>query len=79
MRCFPEISAAEDDTEAAGIEAIYASKIAGARNLLRSERPLGLRAARLWRLTALAALREKRARRSADRFMLWRLQMPRPG
>jgi hypothetical protein len=68
----------EDDAAAAEIEATFRLKLVGLRRLPRNQRPYALRAAREWRLLALKALREKRARDRHARHLFWQLQLPAP-
>jgi hypothetical protein len=56
---------------------MFKFKLIGLRRLPRYQRPLALRAAREWRLLALKALREKRARDRHANYSLWRLARPR--
>ena len=60
-----EVDAVEGEAEEIEIETIFRRKLAGVRQLPRSERPHARKAARDWRTQALKDLREKRAR---DRY-----------
>jgi len=69
----------EDDAGEVEIKAIFREKLMALRRLPRHERPAALRAAREWFLMAMKAAREKRARDRYGKYMLWRIQAPRPG
>jgi hypothetical protein len=68
----------DDDAQVQEIEAMFKRKLSGLRRLPRHARAHALRAAREWRLAALAALREKRARERHAKWVLWRQQLPAP-
>jgi hypothetical protein len=68
----------EGAAEALEIEATFRRRLGGLRRLPRHERSAALRAAREWRLFALKALREKRARERIGRYVLWRHSLPPP-
>jgi hypothetical protein len=68
----------DDDAARIEIEAAFKARLKALRRLPRYQRPLALRAAREWRMSAIAELREKRMRERAARSMLWRQQQPPP-
>jgi hypothetical protein len=70
--------AEEDEAAATEIEAAFRRKLMGLRRLPQHERAPALRAARQWRVAALRALREKRARDRHARYVLWRQRLPPP-
>jgi len=71
-------SEATEDDGTTEIQDTFRRMLMGLRQLPRQERAQALRAAQEWRLYALNAVREKRARDRYARYMLWRLKRPAP-
>ena len=61
-RALPESDAVEGEAEEIEIETVFRRKIAGLRRLPKRDRPSARKAAQEWRIRALKALREQRAR-----------------
>lgn len=78
-RSLREPDAVEGEAEEIEIETVFRRKIAGLRRLPKRERPSARKAARDWRIRALKALREQRARDRQARHILRQLLTPAPG
>jgi hypothetical protein len=68
----------DDDAARTEIEATFKARLKALRRLPRYQRALALRAAREWRMVAIAELREKRMRKRAARATQRRQQQPPP-
>jgi hypothetical protein len=77
-RSLPEPDAVEGEAEEIEIESVFRRRIAGLRHLPKRERPSARKAARDWRIRALKALREQRARDRQARRVHRQLSGPTP-